>query len=70
MLSLTKCKTEYMVTNMKLSSLDEVEIDDPDEMEQIASEAWQEEYAEAIPKAHAMAFASGPAMHLLPTSGK
>ena len=51
--SLSACMAQHLVASMKLTSVDEIEADEPDEMEEIASEAWQGKFSEALPKAFA-----------------
>ena len=50
---LTTSMGQHMVLGMKLLSIDEIECDEPDEMEEIATEAWKDKFGEDLPKAFA-----------------
>ena len=52
--SLVSSMATYVVGTMRIKSLDEVEKDDPDEMEELAAESWQESYSEALPRVHSL----------------
>ena len=44
----------YHIDELKLADVDEVPRNEPDEMEEAASEAWSLKYAEKLPKPHAL----------------
>ena len=50
---LAACMAHHFVTGMKLVSTDEIEVDEPDEMEEVATEAWSGKFGEDLPKAFA-----------------
>ena len=52
--SLVSSMVAYVVATLKLTSIDEVEKDEPDEMEELATEAWSEMFSATLPRVHAL----------------
>ena len=52
--ALIVCLVAYFISEVKISDVEEVPKDDPDEMEEAASEAWQSEHAAELPRSLAL----------------
>ena len=52
--TLVSSMVSYVVGTLRITSLDEVEKDDPDEMEELATEAWQLSFGEDLPRVHGL----------------
>ena len=52
--ALIKSLSVFYVVIMKISSMDEIDMDSPEEMEEAASEGWKHQYGEDLPRMHAL----------------
>ena len=52
--SLVSSMVSFVVGTLKITSLEEIEKDEPDEMEELATEAWSEMYLTTLPRVHAL----------------